>query len=254
MNIEMSKKTCYIEHRVYYKQVKSMRTIATIYHPITYKEVKELTQALKQKEILERYHLQPCNLWLPFDFHLYEDALLLCPDQEELSKDEIRTIAERDFSWLAAYFEVNGMEHVINMIANQGFIYEQLKQKYPMYSSAQIYLIMKEEFEWIIKEEEQKQVFTFYQQIIKKWEQYMKEDLEKKLNLASDFLIISFDTEKAMIDLNAMIFSKKNVYFIEPISQVKKSGWERYEELRQYQIQHHIELLSHQEKQKTLKK
>ena len=35
MNIEMSKKTCYIEHRVYYKQVKSMRTIATIYHPIS---------------------------------------------------------------------------------------------------------------------------------------------------------------------------------------------------------------------------
>ena len=96
-----------------------MKTIAVIYYPSIHYTVKELNMALKSKEILENRQLKPCNLWLPFDFHLYQEGLQYFPNQTELTEENISYLAHHQFAWLADYFEYNGIENVKNIIRNK---------------------------------------------------------------------------------------------------------------------------------------
>lgn len=215
-----------------------MRTIAVIYYPAIYYAVTQLKQTLQQKKQIEKHPIKPCNLWLPFDFHLYDEGLSYFPGKEELSKEDIKHLAHHQFAWLADYFEFDAYTNLENIIANRGYIFTELQKHFPYYSTRQIKRLEQENFQWIENEQEKNHVKSIYNSIKKEWSELLRKDTNAKLEQSNDLMIVSFDSSKTYIDLYE-ILQNKNCYFIEPITNTYQSGIDRVKE--QYRYLHQFE-------------
>ncbi len=214
-----------------------MKTIAVIYYPSIHYTVKELNMALKNKEILEDRQLKPCNLWLPFDFHLYQDGLQYFPNQTELTEENISYLAHHQFSWLADYFEYDGIENVKNIIRNKGYMFQRLQELLPQCNIEQITDLGQENYNWIPYEQRQ-EYKNIYDQVKTEWSEQLRQDTIQKMNQCQDLLIVSFNSNKTYIDLYD-ILQDKNCYFIEPKENTYQSGINTV--LEQYRYLHQFE-------------
>lgn len=215
-----------------------MRTIAVIYYPAIHYAVKQLDQTLKQQELIQKHPIKPCNLWLPFDFHLYDEGLSYFPDKDELTNKDIQYLAHHQFAWLADYFEFDAFKNLENIIANRGYIFTKLKNIFPNYSNQQIKWLEQENFHWIHNEQERNHVKQIYNDIRKEWSELLRQDTRTKLEQSQDLMIVSFDSSKTYIDLFD-ILQNKNCYFIEPITNTYQSGINQLAE--QYRYLHRFE-------------
>lgn len=199
-----------------------MKTIAVIYHPVDYNQVEQLKSLLTEKK-LEQRNLKPCNLWLPFDFHLYQEGLKYRPSQTKLSEQDIHDLAHNEFAWLADYFEFDSYTNLERIIANKGYFFEQLKKEFPNYSDEQLLMIEKQNLDWISSLTEKIEIMKIYYKIQLQWTTIMYEDYQKKLDSGCDILIVSQYTSKAIDALNDKMHYN-TFYFIEPDSE--KTGIE----------------------------
>ena len=228
-----------------------METIGVVYYPCDQNSSKILSNMLKQKDALKTYHLEEKNLWLPFDFHLYEDALVLRPNQESLTKEDIEEIARNEFSWYTSYFAMNPYSNLEKIIANRGYVFEQLKKMFPEFTEQEIVRLEKNDFSWI-EEDKKEFVKSKYQQVIEEWNTLMLEDFIKKVGSDMPILIVSFDSEKALIDLEQYLVKTiehhgrlethhRTCYFLESDYFPQKTGIERIMELSEYKQKKEME-------------
>lgn len=219
-----------------------MKNIGVIYENVHLSNVSNQTKEVMKNDFfmhqLEINNLEGYNVWLPFDFHLYHEALTYRPEKEELSSDDISDLANHEFSWLANYFEYDGIENVKRILQNRGFCFNKI-QKYLQesnlnYTNQQIYQMENNDISWIQNEQEKEKVSSIIDEVRKSWYQEYIKDRDSKTSKENpcELLIVCENKENAITNLFEYITTGKQLHFMEmnPNKTLKEMMLEKKEE------------------------
>lgn len=188
---------------------------------------------------LKRMNLKDCNLWLPFDFHLYEAGLHLRPGKSNLKEEDIHDLALHEFSFLANYFGENGMENLEKIISNKGYQFEQLQSKLQekgiFYEDSLLFQIINGDISQIQNKEEQKIVLPIQKEVRKQFIEHLEKDRNQKIALGNQvcLLIVSKCTQDVITNLEDIVFSRTCYFIEEKSNQTIQNSINRKEMIKQ---------------------